>query len=218
MQCLDREEFEKKFTEFPQNYLNQFNEFWKRKLSIESKGLHVLDDRIRENTYEELRGILKKWQYFRGSKNAKPHEALRDSLKNISYAYDRIRRYSLLEFSDNLSKPLESIWHELGCIKEENGDKRSDGEYTVVSISKPLMLLLGQTPAFDTKVRKNMPNVSKYGYRWTFDKWIEKMHELRGYLEESPEFIEMCKEKTQNFYETCVSIPYGRFIDIYFWS
>ena len=66
---------------------------------------------------------------------------LKDSLKRIADDYDQIRSYSLLEFKLTPERPLRKIWHELGRIKEPDGKRNPFGEYFVVAITKPLMLL-----------------------------------------------------------------------------
>ena len=77
------DEFESKFSEFPEKYQKQFNGFWERKLSIESKGPHILDEGSWKETYEKLDEVLKKWQYFRGSRNAEPHKTPKESLEKM---------------------------------------------------------------------------------------------------------------------------------------
>jgi hypothetical protein len=112
-------------------------------------------DHIRE-TYARLSSILPKWQTYRNGENGSPLKTLGESLQNISGAYDAIRGYSLLEFENIPEEPLRKIWHELGRVKEYEGQMNEEGNYYAIAVCISLLLIWGQTPAFDSNVRKNM--------------------------------------------------------------
>ncbi|MCD6513289.1 MAG: hypothetical protein J7L07_00020 [Candidatus Odinarchaeota archaeon] len=217
---FDLEKFKRKLLSFPVKYMHDFDEFWKRKLKIECGHDHILIDLFREETYNRLCRILSKWQAYRGGDNINPRETLRKSLERISDAYDQIRRYSLLGFNKIPVEPLELIWHELGRVKELNGNRNKYGCYYVIAVCKPLMLLWGQTLAFDTNVRKNMPlkyGVAKSMNRWKFEDWRKVMVSFQKDLLRNPEFIEFLKEESLKRYGTDSVVPYGRFLDIYYY-
>lgn len=143
---------------------------------------------------------------------------LRASLEKISDAYDRIRSYDLLGFSEVPSGPLELIWHELGRVKERGGRKSASGRYYVISVCKPLMLLWGQTLAFDSRVRASVPR--GYGVpqrqRWRFAEWSRVMRAFQGGLRRSPELVSFLKGMSLEKYGSDASVPYGRFLDMYY--
>lgn len=200
-----------------------FDEFWKWKLKIENENEHILDNNHLKETYEKLIGILGGWQYFRSGKgyHVKPSTTLRDSFEKIADAYNQIRKYTLLEFSDIPNKPLELIWHELGRVKEFDGNKRLDGYYNAIAICKPLMLLWGQTLAFDSQVRGNispMFKASKYGTRWKFETWRTVMKSFQEKeLKQNFEIVDFFKKESRDRYGTNDIVPYGRFLDIYYY-
>ena len=217
---FDLEKFKQKLLYFPSKYMRDFDGFWKRKLKIEHEHEHVLIDLFREETYNRLHRILNKWQTYRGGDNMNPRETLRESLERISDAYDKVRKYSLLEFDKIPVEPLELIWHELGRVKELNGNRNKYGFYYVIAVCKPLMLLWGQTLAFDSNVRKNMPlkyGVSKSTNRWKFEDWRKVMKGFQKDLLRNPEFIDFLKEQSMERYGTDYIVPYGRFLDIYYY-
>ena len=218
---IDLKQLIEKLESFPSNYMNDFDEFWKWKLETESENGHILDDDHQEETYEKLRRILRGWQYLRGGGGYKvdPWATLKYSLRKISDAYNQIRKYTLLEFSEVPNELLESIWHELGRVKESDGNKNPVGYYNVISICRPLMLLWGQTLAFDLRVRENIPqgyNVSKYKTQWKFEKWRRVMERFQGGLKQNSEVVDLLKKVSLRKYGTDSIVPYGRFLDIYY--
>ncbi|MDP2767408.1 MAG: hypothetical protein Q8O41_08170 [Candidatus Methanoperedens sp.] len=219
---IDLKQFEYKFQSFPSNYRYDFDEFWKWKLKVENGDNHILDHNHIKETYEKLRGILGGWQYFRSGRrySGNPSAILRDALEKISDAYNQVRMYTLLEFSDTPDKPLELIWHELGRVKELGGNKRLDGSYNAIAICKPLMLLWGQTLAFDSQVRENISPICKapkYGTRWKFETWSRVMKSLqKEELKQNSEIVDFFKRDSWNRYGANSIVPYGRYLDIYY--
>lgn len=144
---------------------------------------------------------------------------MEDSLQKISGIYDQIRDHTLLEFDEIPIKSLEIIWHELGRIKEYNGNKKFDGYYNIISVCKPLMLLWGQTLAFDSRVRKNMSsefNISKNKTRWIFENWMRTMKNLQTELNKNPAMIDKMKKESAKKFGINSIVPYGRYLDIYY--
>ena len=153
---IDLERFKSFFSHY-NSWLWDFIDFWKWKLEIETDGKHILDDNFREKTFRKLSFILPRWQTYRPFSSSQCLRILKNSLERVSDAYSTIKGYSLLEFNEIPDEPLELIWHELGRTKEEHGNKNHGGWYYTVAVCKPLMLLWGQTLAYDSIVRENVP-------------------------------------------------------------
>jgi hypothetical protein len=216
------EVFQSRLNSFPDEYMNNFNYIWKRKIEIEGiANSSVLDDRHRDETYRRLCLILPKWQTYRPLDNNPCLATLKKSLSNISEAYNQLRKHTLLDFENIPNKALESVWHELGRAKENDGEANDYGLYSVISVCKPLLLFWGQTPAFDSKVRKSMPQeyrIDKYSGNWNLQEWKRVMSQLSRELNEDKDAIEFMKKRTLELYGKNSIIPYGRFIDIYYFE
>lgn len=217
---INLEEFESRFRAFPCNYMQHFDEFWLRKLQIENSDKHILDDTHRKETADTLWPILKHWNWLRTPRRLVISEdTFVDYLRRISAAYNQIRNYSLLDFEQIPRRLLESIWHELGCIKERDERKNNRGCYTLVSACKPLTLLWGQSLPFDTNNRSNIPSIyclSKHRKRCDFSKWLSIMERLQENLSQDKQAIRYFKSLSLRKYGTSPVVPYGRFLDIYF--
>lgn len=201
------------------DYAGDFKGFWRWKLRTETKDEHILDDSHRTQTYHRLRSILPRWLTYRGAPGIRWREILEDSLERMAEAYDQIRSYSLLEFDKVPDEPLKLIWHELGRVKEHGGNRNPDGCYYIVAISKPLMFLWGQTLAFDSIVRTRVPqsyNVPR-DTRWYFEEWKSVMERFQEGLKQQPEDVKLFKETSNEKYGTDSLVPYGQFLDLYYW-
>jgi len=207
-----------KLASFPSHYMEHFDNFWKWKLRVETDQKHILDINHRKESYRKLSYILPRWQTYRNGANIHPLMTLKTSLEKIADAYNQIRRCNLLEFN-NIPRPLlELIWHELGRVKEYNGNRNDAGCYYIIAICKPLMLLWGQTLAFDSNVRKHTPwYVPKTQTRWRFAEWKKVMEKFRESLQEDSEIVDFFKEKSLEKYGNDLFVPYGRFLDIYYY-
>lgn len=201
-------------------YTDSFDDFWKWKCKHETKTEHehILDDNHRADTYNMLCDMAGKWQVYRPQKSGW-REGLKISLEKIAKAYDQIRGHSLLEIDKIPQEPLKSIWHELGRIKSDN----SDGcYYYTVAITKPLMFLWGQTLAFDSNVKKTMsdikiPKGKIKATTWNFETWTTSLKRFSNILKQDPEVVKFIGEKSAELYGPGCVIPYGRFLDIYYW-
>jgi hypothetical protein len=74
----------------------------------------------------------------------------------------------------------------------------------------------GQTLAFDSHVRQNLPpmwNVPK-GNRWSCEEWKAVMRHLENEMEGRPDVVSYFDEKALERYGTKAIVPYGRFLDI----
>jgi hypothetical protein len=205
---------------FQPEYMKDFNDFWIWKNKVENQDTSILDDKYIEATHTTLYQILKGWQTYRNGKNSNPSKTLKISLKNMRNDYDQIRKSTLLNFKDTSEFKLRMIWHELGRVKEYEGETNESGDYYAVAVTKPLLLLWGQTLAFDTRVRRNLPQthrVSAPDFRMGFSKWYGVMSSLSIELNDSPEFIQEVQERSGEIYGEAAIIPYGRFLDLYFW-
>ncbi|KXB01201.1 hypothetical protein AKJ44_02790 [candidate division MSBL1 archaeon SCGC-AAA261F17] len=209
---IDPEKFEQRWNSFSSNYMRDFNSFWNWKLEIEKSNGHILDDSNLGSTHRRLCGILPGWQTYRPY--GLNEQILREALEEISWAYDKIRNHSLLEFKDIPRETLRLIWTELGRVKTKN---RSDYQY-VMSVCKPLMMLWGQTLAFDKNVRKKIPFAAKTKSKWNFETWKSIMNGFSHKLNQSPETVEFLKEWSRKEFGTDTPAPYGRFLDIYYFT
>jgi len=217
-----RDEFERRFASFPLRYMANFDHVWKWKLKVESNDSgHILDENHRREAFNRLSSTLPKWQTYRNGNNSEPLKTLRETLDNISEDYNQLRKYTLLEFGNIPHEILEKIWHELGRVKEKDGNRNRQGYYSAISISKPLLLIWGQTPAFDSHVRKHIPtdyNVPKYSCYWNLDSWTRTMREFSAKLRSNEETVEFLNDESRKLYGEKTIVPYGRFVDIYYWE
>jgi len=201
------------------DYAGDFEGFWRWKLRTEAKDEHILDDSHRRETYHRLCLILPRWLTYRPYDSTVCLRILKDSLGNISEAYNQVRSYTLLEFAKIPDEPLELIWHELGRAKEDGGNKNPAGYYYIISICKPLMFLWGQTLAFDLLVRENVP--SKYNVpksnQWNFKNWKRVMKTIQRNMKQSSETVDFFKQTSKEKYGTDSIVPYGQFLDLYYW-
>jgi hypothetical protein len=196
-------------------YHSQFNDFWKWKIGIEQNSrAQILDHEHINDACERLLSILPGWQTYRGV-DCDYRRRLPFSLSNIVDAYDQIREYNLLDFDKIPSEPLELIWHELGRVKTESGNRTADGEYFVIAVCKPLMFIWGQTLPFDSKNRDNM--FIPYGASWDFEWWRQTLEGLQKDLLGNMAVASYCKEKAIQIYNSDYVVPYGRFLDIYYY-
>ena len=216
------EEFRVRFQHFRkfdyQSYPYCFGEFWKWKLRTENESEHILDHKHAEETYNKLSNTLRIWQWHRPYSFSELAGRLKESLKRISNAYNEIRGHSLLEFDEIPHKPLELIWHELGWVK--TFEKNNGGYYLAMATTKPFMFLWGQTPAFDSVVRMRMPRFNILGISdnyWSFEKWGTVMMRFQESLRHQPEAVNLFKEISSKEYGTNSNVPYGQFIDLYYW-
>ncbi len=202
-------------------YTSDFEEFWKYKLRTETENAHILDDEFRSDTYQMLCRILPKWKTYRGVRGIKWKETLKDSLKNMSQAYYKVKSYSLLEFDDVPIESLNLIWHELGRIKERNGKRNPNGLYYVIAVTKPLMFVWGQTLAFDSNVRMHVAssfNVSRHKTRWSFEDWRKIMLKFQDALNKQPEDVAFIRQVSHEKFGEYFNVPYGQFLDLYYWD
>jgi len=216
---IDCDKLSERIQSFNSDYFEDFNNFWNRKNKIE-KVTSILDPSHSELTYFLLRHILSSWQTYRNSSNLNPLETLKESLTNIRQAYSRIKKYSLLELDKVPEKDLEYVWHKLGRVKQPEGKTNSRGKYNVIAVCKPLMLLWGQTMAFDRNVRYNISgmNIRIDQYRWSFEKWHDAMLSFSEYLNDTPKVTRCIEEVSYKLYGEKAIVPYGRFLDIYFFG
>ena len=217
-QMINLNRFRHKLKTFPRSYMRDFDGFWEWKVRCEGRGESILDNRNVEMTYDRLCSILPRWQTYRGGGNSEPLNTLRNALREIREAYAQIREYSLLDFSEIPIEPLRLIWHGLGRVKECGGRRNPHGFYYIISICKPLMLLWGQTLAFDSRVRGNLPSRfhAPKEARWCFEDWRRVMVRIQECLRENPDVVGFFRWLSEVRYGAGYAIPYGRFLDIYY--
>lgn len=222
MPLIDTEEFQKRYKEFEkldfQSRPHTFHGFWRYKLTIEKQEAHLLDDSNVNETLSKLGPILRIWQWHRPYEFEYCFEPFKQTIRKVSSAYDKISKFSLTEFDQIPIEELEKIWNELGSIKPQGEYSRGE---LVMTITKPLMFLWGQTPAFDSVVREKMPLLGVTGFRnirWEFNTWINAMRKLQKYLDNNPEVLDCFKKTSMEKYGTDTKVPYGQFFDLYYWT
>ena len=206
---------------FPRRYLDNFDHVWKWKVAIENENSSILNEEHRREAYKRLAKILPKWQTYRNGKNSSPYKTLKESLEKIESSYNEIRSFSLLEFRDISEKKLNHIWHELGRVKDFEGRANDSGIYYAIAACKPLLLMWGQTPAFDSKVRENIPSeygIKKNDFRLSYKKWHNAMTMISDDLQRYPECIAIMEKMSRERYGSDKPVPYGRYLDIYYWK
>jgi len=202
---------------------DDFDRFWKWKLRVESTGSSILDANHIDEAYRRLCRILPRWKAYRPRKVADCLEKLRYSLENASAAYDEARRFVLPMFDETPSDALEVLWNELGRIKEIDAKTSNDTSYYVVAVCKPLMFLWGQTPAFDSTVRRNIwrwsvPSEAVNGPKWSFETWKSVMHNLAALVQQNNGMTTLFEKRAERKFGRGCIVPYGRFLDVYFYE
>ena len=219
---ISPDELKTRLASFPRRYMANFDYVWKWKIRVESESsAQILDEDHIKEAYARLSRILPKWQTYRNGDNSEPLETLKQSLDEISEAYNQLRNYTLLDFESIPHETLETIWHELGRAKERDGKRNDNGHYYIIAVTKPLMLIWGQTLAFDSHVRKHLPKdyrIPKYSSKWKLDEWTNTMKQLSRDLKTDQRIVEWMKKESKTRYEQDVIVPYGRFLDIYYWE
>jgi len=211
--------FEKKYCSFNKKYENDFDNFWLWKIQVEKETGHILDDSHFDLTFEKISSILSGWQYPRGiNPQSKVWNNLKIALKNISNDYDDLRLYSLLDLEALDIQLLFRIWNQLSMVKQEDGYPTDNP--LIVSIGKPLMLIWGQTIALDSRVRENFhrenSNFNFNSRRWEFKRWLSSLYLNYKFLQENNQVREMIERKSLEKYHVHQPVPYGRFLDIYY--
>ena len=219
---IDLTEFEKRWLilerieekERPHTFTN----FWFYKLKIENETNHILDKEHIERTISKLGNILKKWDWNRPYSFEDCFRKLSQSLTRISESYNRIRYFSLKDFDKIHEQELRNIWKELGSIKETQDNNLGQ---LIMPITKPLMILWGQTPTFDSVTRDDIwfSNYKEFkNPRWNYSFWIHIMKELSNFIKQNQKVDETFQQTALKKYGTDRIIPYGRFFDIYFYA
>ncbi len=211
--------FDKKYSAFNKKYEMDFDNFWLWKIKVEKGDAHILDETHFDETYTKIFAVLTGWRYPRGvNPESKVWDNLRISLSEISDDYDKLRNYSLLDLESIDIELLRNIWNKLSGVKQQNGLPTDDP--LIVSVGKPLMLIWGQTTALDSRVRENLSNEYSFSFmnfrRWTFKQWLCSMNLNSKLLRENRQLIDIIEKKSVEKYQVHQPIPYGRFLDIYY--
>ena len=221
---IDIKEFERRYRTFEKldnsNYPYTFKRFWLYKLKVENNESHILDIENRTKTATQLGHILKLWKWHEPFEFDSCYKKMEKSLETISDSYARIRNFNLTEFNKVPENDLRRIWNEFSTIKYENNKSNFIGEI-VETITRPLMLLWGQTPAFDSVVRTKMILSNCPGFnnqRWEFRLWLRVMNELQQILFKNSELVDVFRKKSQEKYGITTIVPYGHFFDLYYWT
>jgi hypothetical protein len=219
---IDVIEFEKRWRIFEgvenKEKPHTFSNFWSYKLKIENETNHILDKENIERTLLKLGNILKKWEWNRPYSFEDCFKRLSQSLSRISESYNRIRNFSLKDFDKIPEKELRIIWKELGSTLEPQNNNQGQ---LIMPITKPLMILWGQTPTFDSAIRDYMwfSNYKEFkNPRWNCSFWLHIMSELSKFINQNTKVDETFRRIALKKYGTEKLIPYGRFFDIYFYA
>lgn len=237
---FDSEDFKDKVCRFidsskPGSKVNtdasRFIKFWKNKINLENGGSCLLDQKQIENTSKELLEMAKKWRLYRPEKTDEINRRLCITLPKIRAEYEKIRKFNVLdiETEDFQIDTLKVVWTKLALIKDGNEEKKSRGEYLIMPPTKFLMFLWGQTPAFDEFLRgkdnrQKAENFKIHIYSnnyWSFDNWFDTLKLISKALNGNDIFrktIENLNEKYFNGVLGSSYVPYGFFIDAYFWQ
>jgi hypothetical protein len=81
------------------------------------------------------------------------------------------------------------------------------------------MFLWGQTLAFDSIVRTHAlqhHNIPKRT-QWRFEEWMRVMESFQQGLRQQPEDVQLFRETSREKYGVESPVPYGQFIDLYYW-
>lgn len=214
--------FQKRIDSFPEEYKYNYDEFWEWKVEVESpNGCSILDYKHKVETYHKLCEVLPKWQTYRPLDNTPCLRTLKASLNNIAKVYDRLRKYTLLDFEQIPRQLLSPVWQELGRAKEEKGQTNDYGSYAIIAACKPLLFLWGQTLAFDSRVRGNLPEryeIDKNSRSWDVDEWMRIMKLISEDLKRDKKAIKFIEEKSAEWYGKEAIVPYGRLLDIYYFE
>jgi hypothetical protein len=202
------------------DYANSYYDFWKWKLDVELSGGSILDDSHRETAFDLLAARVGNWMVYRPLDLFTCLPRLKRGLEAIQSPYENIRKYDLLSFNKAPRDQLKIIWNKLGSVKETRGDENPTSCYFTVAATKPLMFIWGQTLAFDDYVRKIMPTMPLAGIdtdRWTFTLWYTAMNRFQEWVLEQEEYIEVMRETARTNFGSDELVPYGQFIDLYYW-
>lgn len=201
-----------------QKYDRQCFGFYKYKIGVELSNGHILDKRHINETYNKIQPILSSWQTYRGISFTVPwKDTLRIALSNISNAYDKIRGINLIEINSLPWDYMKKIWHELGRVKKQDGTRSPQGYYYIIAVSKPLMLLWGQTPGFDENVRGNAKDLGINKERtWNFSDYKKALVTLSNELCSNAKIIDCSRKRAQKQLDTDSFVPFGRYLDCYY--
>ena len=216
---IEIKEFRKRYQVFEKidskNDPHTYQKFWKYKLEIENETNHILDKNYKETTLSKLKPILKICQWNRPYDFDYCFGILENAVDENSESYNCIRFFDLTQFDELPEKHLKMIWYAFGSIADS-----FEGQLAM-KITKPLMFLWGQTPAFDSLVRTRMPLFTIPGFtntRWNFNLWIEVMKTLQNYLYTHSDLVIAFKEISKKKYGQNKILPYGQFFDLYYWT
>ncbi len=221
MAAINLEQFKMKRANYKAlDYANSYYGFWRRKTQIELEGGSILDRDHLTITVKLLSKAMKSWQAYRPMSATACLERFEEKLPEIVPSYERIRNYSLLTFDQAPRDDLKILWNKLGCVKEEDGEENTPPIYFVVAVTKPLMFLWGQTPAFDDYVRRRMPAMNGNGLtdnRWSFTMWYNAMRWFQDWVGGQPEFQSFAREISSAEFGSEDSVPYGQLVDLNYW-
>lgn len=216
---LDTDRLKARINSFPSAYNRVFDDFWRYKSAVEGQGGALLDGSHFARTAERLMEALRSFQAYRPVPYVEWSRRFTPALMRARGALTEIQSYSLLEL-DRVDKDcLKTIWAELGRVKDVSHSLL--GWTYVVGIGKPLMFLWGQSPRFDSKNRVEMGSelsmalLSNY---CGFEEWYSLFCLIGSRLAVSPECIGIMKRVSAKRYGGFARVPYGRFVDMYYWS
>jgi hypothetical protein len=215
------DEFTKRIKQYSENkYGLDYYRFWGWKISVEKKDDHILDENHVEVTHGKLMPIMRYWQTYRPFDTNVISRRLRVNLEEMAESYGIIRKYDLLSLAKAPKDDLKNVWNKLGSVKEIDGNENGVSRYYTIAACKPLMFIWGQTLAFDDIIRKQVLDPGYDGFsknRWTFQLWYKVMINFRDQILENPDFIEISKYICKQNFGTDEIVPYGQFIDLYYW-
>jgi len=208
-----------------------FAGFWKYKLSIESNHhASILDEDHLDQTAKLISAMLNSPEWKMACTGIPASSHIKSILRGIASPYLKIRNTTLG------SGKIASIRHDLSITysglrgithTKYSNDPDGLGRYFIVGKAKVLMFTWGQTPGFDTYVRRNfrswthpppplylphlMPRVQEQK-RYTPDEFCDILEELDRWVQAWP-----LNNTGKPFQSLNTDWPAGRIVDVIYW-
>lgn len=198
-----------------------YDVFWNRRVRIESQGESVLDDANIAATAKALTDMLSGWGRM-GRTGVPSGHPMTQLLTTVRPFYQAIAGVALGSGMMPTVRPaLAACYSSLVGVTNQSSayPDSSGGDLFVAGKSKALMLLWGQTPGFDSKVRRGLKKMTHPLHptigerRWSAAKFCDVLEELDRWVQAWP---------SQNggfqFKNLYPGLPIGRIVDIVYWT
>ena len=123
--------------------------------------------------------------------------------------------------------PDEYTWREIRKVTKNLGERLTLALREIAKENPKLQGVIdivdfataaGQTLAFDSRVRGNLPSRfhAPKEARWCFEDWRRVMVRIQECLRENPDVVGFFRWLSEVRYGAGYAIPYGRFLDVYY--